>query len=143
MPFEYPEDRAFFCNLLAGGDSVRFEQLFGDFFDFRHPAIKRLEFDRTSKQALAGLIEKYGEVCQLQLHPDCSKEPIWETDHIIPLSSGELQRKLRNLKNNPDGSKPKSLSYGSNHPRNLILACKRCNAFKKQRIMLPKGVTLV
>lgn len=143
MLFTYPEDRDFFCNLLAGGDLVLFEEKFSDLFDFRHPAIKRWEFDKTSKQVLVGLLQKYGEVCQLQLHPDCSIEKKWEPDHIIPLSSGELQRKLRHLKTNPDGSKPESLSYGSNHPRNITLACKRCNAFKKHRIMLPKGVALV
>ena len=135
MPFAYPEDRDFFCNLLAGGDPNRFEKEFTDYFDFRHPAIKRWEFDKTSKKVLANLIEKYGAVCQLRLHPDCSKVQIWEPDHLIPLSSAELQRKLRHIKNNPDGSKPESLSYGSNHPKNLILACKRCNAFKKHRII--------
>ncbi len=137
MRFEYVEDRKFFINLLADGDVQRFESEFSDYFDFRHPAIKRWEFNKTRKNVLAELIERYGKQCQLRIHADCSKVQIWEPDHIIPLSSAELSRKLRHMKNNADGSKPVSVSYGSNHPKNLILACKRCNAFKKHRIVWP------
>ncbi len=112
-----------------------FEREYTEYFDFRDPAIKRREFDKIGKKTLSDLIEKYGTLCQLQLHPDCSKVKVWETDHFIPLSSAELQRKLRHKKNNPDGSKPASLSYGSNHTKNLLLSCQRCNAFKKHKII--------
>ena len=114
----------------------RFDTEFSNYFDFRHPAIKRWEFDKTSKKVLAGLIEKYGEVCQLHIHPDCSKVRVWEPDHIIPLSSNELNKKLRHMER-ISSEKVLAQSFGSNHPKNLILACKRCNAFKKHRIIWP------
>jgi hypothetical protein len=136
MKFEYPEDRKFFLNLLAGGDEQNFEREFSDYFDFRHPAIKRWEFDKTSKKILAGLIKKHGEVCQLRLHPDCSKEKVWQTDHIVPLSTNELNKILRHMVRTTSEKVP-AQSFGSNHSKNLILAFKRCNAFKKHRIMLP------
>ncbi|MEK7107193.1 MAG: hypothetical protein AAB899_03330 [Patescibacteria group bacterium] len=136
LAFEYPEDRKFFTDLLGGGDEKRFEEDFSDYFDFRHPAIKRWEFNKTSKKTLAGLVKKYGEVCQLHIHPDCSKVSVWEPDHIIPLSTNELNKKLRHMERISDEKIP-AQSFGSNHPKNLILACKRCNAFKKHRIIWP------
>ncbi|MDO8522333.1 MAG: hypothetical protein Q7S08_03540 [bacterium] len=141
MKFKYPEDRQFFLNLLAGGDEKIFDSEYSDYFDFRHPAIKRWEFNKISKKVLAGLIEKYGRKCQLRIHPDCSMTNIWHPDHIIPLASAELNRKLRHIKNNPDGSKPESVSYGSNHLNNLTLACEKCNLHKKHRIIWPLGIT--
>lgn len=135
--FEYPEDREFFISLLNSSEE-KFDEEYGDLFDFRHQAIKRWEYDKSSKKILDDLLEKYGEVCQLQLHPDCSKEKVWQVDHIIPLASNELNKKLRNIER--DGSeKVPAQSFGSNHPRNLTLACKRCNAFKKHRLILPKN----
>src|SRR3989344_9240106 len=94
LDFQYPEDKKFFVDLLAGGDEKRFESEFSNFFDFRQPAIKRREFNKTRKQVLKDLLKKNGEVCQLHLHPDCSKVKIWAPDHIIPLSSNELNKKL-------------------------------------------------
>jgi len=137
MEFEHPEDREFFANLLSGGNSERLEKEYADLFDFRHPAIKRWEFDKTSKKVLKELLEKYGEVCQLKLHPDCSKEKVWQTDHVIPLSTNELNKKLRHM-GRTGKEKVLAQSFGSNHPRNLILSCKRCNAFKKHRLILPE-----
>jgi hypothetical protein len=29
-------------------------------------------------------------------------------------------------------------NFGSNHPRNITLACKRCNSFKKHRLIIPR-----
>jgi 5-methylcytosine-specific restriction endonuclease McrA len=29
------------------------------------------------------------------------------------------------------------VSYGSNHPKNLILACDKCNSRKKHKILKP------
>lgn len=135
MSFEYPEDRDFFCNLLAGGDPVRFEKEFSHYFDFRHPAIKRWEFNKVRKQTLKDLLLKYGEVCQLRIHPDCSKVVIWEPDHVIPLSTNDLNKKLRHMARTGK-EKVAPQSFGSNHPDNLTLSCKRCNAFKKHRIIM-------
>lgn len=137
LQFQYPEDRNFFINLLANGDEKKFEKEFSEYFDFRSHVIKREEFNKTSKKVLAELIEKHDGKCQLRIHPECSTTGVWHPDHIIPLASAELHRKLRHIKNNPDGSKPESVSYGSNHPKNLTLACEKCNLRKKHRIIWP------
>ena len=117
MQFEYPKDREFFVNLLAGGDEKKFETEFSDCFDFRHPTLKRREFNKTCKNVRSSLLEKYGEVCQLRIHPDCSKEKIWEPDHIIPLSTNELNKKLRHMART-SSKKISAQSFGSNHPKN-------------------------
>lgn len=132
--FTYLEDKVFFIELLAHGDEALFETKFARLFDFRDPQIKRKEFNAIRNAVYAKLIARYGPVCQLKVHPDCTKDKQFHVDHMIPLSSVILQRKLRGMKNNPDGTKPKSLSYGSNHPDNLLLACARCNSFKKHRL---------
>jgi hypothetical protein len=49
MQFEYPEDRKFFANLLAGGDEARLDTEFSNHFDFRDPGIKRLEFNKIRR----------------------------------------------------------------------------------------------
>ena len=138
MNFEYPEDREFFANLLAGGDEKKLETEFSDYFDFRHPAIKRWEFNKTKKKLLVELIQKHDEKCQLRIHPDCGKEMVWEPDHIIPLSTNELNKKLRHLVR-ISNEKVSAQSFGSNHQKNLTLSCKRCNSFKKHRIIIPRS----
>lgn len=132
--FEYPEDRDYFANLLTGGDVARLEKEFADLFDFEHWAMKRWKFEKIKRKVLKELLEKYGEECQLKIHPDCSVEKIWEPDHIIPLSSNVLNKKLRGLDTEP-GKKVLSQSFGSNNPRNLTLSCKRCNRFKKHNFL--------
>lgn len=137
MQFEYPEDRKFFANLLTGGDEKRLETEFADYFDFRHPAIKRWEFNKVRKKLLNELSLKYERRCQLRIHPDCSKDGKFEPDHIIPLSTNELNKKLR-LFVRTSNEKVTAQSFGSNHTKNLTLSCKRCNSFKKHRIILPR-----
>lgn len=134
LEFEYPEDRKFFADLFAGGDEARLEREFANYFDFRHPAIKREEFNKIRKQVLRNLFKKYGEECQLRIHPDCSKVTVWEPDHIIPLSTNELNKQLRRMAR-IGSAKVARQSFGSNHTDNLTLACKRCNAFKKHRLL--------
>lgn len=134
LSFEYPEDREYFANLLAGGSIEILEKEYRDFFDFNHPAIKRWEFNKIRKKVLRELMQKYDGKCQLQIHPDCSMDGKFEPDHIIPLSTNELNKKLRNMKRTSDEKIP-AQSFGSNHPKNLILACSRCNAYKKHRIL--------
>ncbi len=134
MNFEYPEDREFFAQLLCNGDTEKLDKNFKEYFDFRHPAIKRWEFNKIRKRVLKELIEKYGENCQLKIHPDCSKAKKFEPDHIIPLSTNELNKKLRYMERTSDEKVP-AQSFGSNHPKNLILACSRCNAYKKHRFL--------
>jgi 5-methylcytosine-specific restriction endonuclease McrA len=135
--FQFPEDRKFFVDRLANGDEQRFEKEFTVYFDFRSPAVKRREFGRIRNKRLAELIEEFGEVCQLGGHPDCSMEKNWEVDHFIPLSSNELNKKLRHMRP-ANGKKVPTQSFGSNNFKNLVLACRRCNAAKKHRIFWPK-----
>ena len=122
--FEHPEDREYFANLLANGDVEKLENDSSDFFDFEHPAIKREKFNKIRKKVLKELLEKYGNECQLKIHPDCSKELIFEPDHIIPLSSNELNKKLRNMARF-SSEKVERQSFGSNNMKNIVLACKK------------------
>lgn len=139
--FEYPEDREYFAILLANGDVERLEKDFSDFFDFEHLAMKRWRFNKIRKKVLKELIEKYGSECKLKIHADCSKVQKFEPDHIIPLGSNELNKKLRNIKG-VSGAKAESQSFGSNNMKNLTLVCKRCNSFKKHRFILPINMRL-
>ncbi len=139
--FEYPEDQEYFANLLANGDVEKLERDFSDFFDFEHPAIKREKFNKIRKKVLKELLEKYGNVCQLKIHPDCSKVEKFEVDHIIPLSSNELNKKLRGM-TRFSSEKVERQSFGSNHIKNMVLACKRCNAFKKHKFINIENILL-
>jgi len=136
MKFEYPEDRVFFANLLANGDEKKLDEEFSEYFDFRHPAIKRWEFNKVKKKLLDELVLKYDKKCQLRIHPECSQDGKFEPDHIIPLSTNELNKKLRHLVRS-SSEKVLAQSFGSNHPKNLTLSCRRCNAFKKHKIIIP------
>jgi hypothetical protein len=138
LQFEHPEDRRFFIDLLTGGDEQKFEAEFLNCFDFREPAIKPKEFNALRKKAFRDLLQKHGETCQLRIHADCSKDKKWEVDHIIPLATNELNKKLRNITRSLAAKVP-SQSLGSNHPTNLILVCRRCNAFKKHRMIKPQA----
>lgn len=135
MKFEYPEDEKFFANLLTQCNVKKLHTDFGHCFDLRSPSVKRREFNQVRNQLLKQVIERDGKRCSLQIHPDCSKEKIFECDHIIPLSSNELNKNLRHLKS-LSGKKIPSQSFGSNHIDNLILSCKRCNSFKKHKFII-------
>jgi hypothetical protein len=139
MQFEYPEDREFFANLLAGGNVEKFEKEFSEYFDFRHPAIKRWEFNKQRKKLLEELVRMHDGKCQLRIHPECGADGIFEPDHIVPLSSNELNKKLRSIKRT-SSEKVAPQSFGSNHIKNLTLACRRCNAFKKHRFIIPRNL---
>jgi len=91
--FEYPEDQEYFTNLLANRDTEKLESDFSELFDFENPAIKREKFNKISKKVLKKLLDKYGNECQLKIHEDCSKVNKFEPDHIVPLSSNELNKK--------------------------------------------------
>ena len=134
--FEYPEDRQYFANLLANMDVKKLDRDFSEYFDFEDPAMKRRRFNKIRKKVLEELIKKYGKECQLKIHPDCSKVQKFEPDHIIPLASNELNKKLRKM-THLFNEKVEQQSFGSNNIKNLTLACKRCNAFKKNRMFLP------
>lgn len=132
MEFEYVEDEGFFAQLLEeippGGST--FESL----FDFRNPKEKRREFNRIRTRVEEVLINKYGLKCQLALNERCNIDEGVEIDHLIPLSSNKLNKEIRMLKAEK-GRKVKTQSFGSNNIENLVLACPRCNATKKHRLL--------
>lgn len=134
LNFQYPEDKKFLADFLANGDEGKFDNEFKDYFDFRDPKIKRKEFNLIRNDVFKKLVSQYGKECQLQIHPDCSKINKFDIDHYIPLSTNELNKKLRNIKRT-DFHKVPAQSFGSNNIKNLIIACSRCNAFKKHRIL--------
>ncbi len=134
MNFEYPEDEEFFAKILCDGDIELFRQNFNDYFDFRDPLIKTREFKLIRNKVYEDLVKKYDGKCQLQIPGKCKTDKDFEIDHIIPLSSNQLNKEIRELKGVP-GKKTATQSFGSNNKENLILACHACNGFKKNKII--------
>jgi hypothetical protein len=132
MDFEYPEDKNFFQSLLCdeGEDISLYESL----FDFRPPIIKRREFAKKYKTILTQLLENYGKVCQLRYSEHCNIDEGFNIDHLIPISSNKLNKHMRELKA-LKGKKVITQSFGSNDLSNLVIACKKCNSFKKHKIL--------
>src|SRR3954470_1006030 len=137
MNFEYREDRSFFRRLLCSRREklARYRQL----FDFRPPRTKRAEFNRQMRKLREELIQRHGQVCQLQLVEDCGLTHGLAIDHLIPLSSNKLNKELRKLAAKR-GRKVASQSFGSNDLSNLVLACGRCNGYKKHRFLEPAKI---
>ena len=139
--FEYPEDRRRFEELLC--DPGEEFSAYDDLFDFRPPAKKRREFDRCRDQKLEELVERYGRVCLLAYAKDCDVSSGLCVDHLIPISSSKLNKELRGTGTSRtlEGKlrKAPTQSFGSNKPRNLVLACVNCNSLKMNRI-LPREV---
>lgn len=106
---------------------------YGKFFDFRDPSIKRKEFNAKRNSIYSALLKKYGRQCLLSLNDKCTRQKNLVIDHFIPLSSNELNKKLRHLRPS-NGKKVPTQSFGSNNIANLILACEKCNGFKKHKI---------
>lgn len=133
MQFDYAEDREFFEQLLddCGGIAQQSE-----LFDFRDPREKRREFGRIRHEVFAELIARLGSRCELACHPDCAGMAE-EVDHLVPLASNALNKELRGMKSH-GGKKVPAQSFGSNNLKNLVLACKRCNAYKKHRLPEPE-----
>lgn len=132
--FKHQSDRNFFIKALADGDEELFEKKYLKLFDFRDSKIKRSEFNLIRNEAYKKLVSKYGEECQLKLCLDCSQKRVFAVDHYIPISSNELNKKLRHMKP-AEGKKVPAQSFGSNHIENLRIACEKCNNFKKHRLM--------
>ncbi|TAK56753.1 hypothetical protein EPO17_03770 [Patescibacteria group bacterium] len=130
--FEFKEDRDFFKRLICqDGESFdRYLQL----FDFRSPIVKRKEFNARRRGLLAMLQLKHGRGCMLAYPGTCDDASGFSVDHIIPLSSNVLNKRLRALAPKP-GKKVEAQSLGSNHPLNLVLACNNCNGHKKHRLL--------
>lgn len=133
--FQYKTDYKFFLDKLAGGDERLFKKKYSRMFDFRPPITKRKEFNLIRNKVFKELVLKYGEKCQLNIHPDCGQEKKFDVDHYIPLSTNKLNKNLRKIK--PEiGKKVPSQSFGSNDISNLRIACKCCNSFKKHKIII-------
>ncbi len=135
MKFEFKEDEEFFVNFLTGGDKLKLAKEFSQFFDFRDPSIKRGELNSLRKNLLPILMERDKNTCQLRLAGCTNSE--FQIDHIVPLSSNKLNVFIRGMKM-VGGKKAKTQSFGSNNIKNLVLACKSCNAVKKHRLFNPK-----
>lgn len=133
VQFDHIEDQAFFAELLCDGDEDVFETRFSHCFDFRDPRVKRAEFDVQKIKLKALILERYGRKCMLQYPGICEGSTKLLLDHFIPLSSNVLNKTLRHI-SSEKGRKVKTQSFGSNHPDNFVLACPRCNAFKKHRM---------
>lgn len=107
-------------------------------FDSRDPRIKRAEFNQSRSKLLEELEAKFGLVCQLRLIPRCGQSGVFNVDHLVPLSTNELNKRLRGFRA-LRGRKVLSESLGSNHSDNLVIACAECNAFKKHRLVKRSG----
>ena len=103
------------------------------FLDPRDASLKRREFNKVRNQRYAELKEEEGEKCQLN-YECCDESTGFEVDHIFPLSTNVLNKKLRNMPA-PEGKKVPPQPIGSNNPENLILACRKCNGYKKHRLI--------
>lgn len=135
MNFEFPEDEKFFADLLCKGRTSGLKG-FAQLFDFRSPDEKRREFNKLRRKLLSELAAAYGGECMLKLSV-CIGNRKLEVDHLIPLSSNELNKKIRRMLRSGK-NKVVTQSFGSNHPDNLILACQKCNARKKHLFLQPE-----
>ncbi len=126
MKFLYNEDLDFFIKIL--GDNFN-ENL----FDFRDPVIKRKEFDKMKKDLFKKIVLSRQNKCQLCLTSQCGGKKL-VLDHMIPLSSNELNKYIRGEKGQ-NGKKAIAQSFGSNHPDNLLLSCEHCNNHKKHKFI--------
>ena len=129
MNFEYIEDKIFFQLLFKdfGGLEKNY-----DLFDSSDPLLKRKAFNKIRNKTFYKLQDKFGDICMLNFHADCTNSAD-QVDHLIPLSSNILNKTIRAMKAKKD-KKVASQSLGSNNDRNFVLSCSRCNAAKKHHI---------
>jgi 5-methylcytosine-specific restriction endonuclease McrA len=135
--FEYPEDEQFFASLLAGGSKEELREKFLHRFDFREPSLKRTVFDKLKRLVKEEMTQEGRVKCELHLVADCDSQNL-VLDHIIPLSSNELNKHLRKI-TAPQGKKVPAQSFGANHRENFLVACAKCNNFKKHRFIKKEG----
>lgn len=127
--FENGEDRDFFDDLFSEFGGIDRNS---DHFDFRNADEKREEFNQKRKALFDQFVLARGKNCELRTHVGCAGIAE-QVDHLIPLSTNVLNKVIR--KAVPQGGKKVlSQSFGSNRSSNLVLACGRCNAFKKHRL---------
>jgi 5-methylcytosine-specific restriction endonuclease McrA len=132
MQFEHEADYDYFKSLLAQDSDANFEPYLC-LFDNRPLIIKRKEFNSKKRKYYEALKLLFGERCFLR-YKTCDLSSGFCIDHLIPLSTNQLNKEIRNLKPAP-GKKVQSQSLGSNNPNNLIIACNKCNAHKKHKLL--------
>jgi hypothetical protein len=84
LSFKYLEDKQWFDLLLQGVENRE------NLFDFRDPQIKREEYNLIKHQLKLAKIAKIGKVCELHIAGVCDLSSGLVLDHLIPLSSNEL-----------------------------------------------------
>jgi len=108
-----------------------------DFFNLE----KCRDFERIRSERFAQLSRQFGARCLLQFAPDCDPAGGLVVDHLIPISSNKLNKRLRAASARRDASgllrKAPPQSFGSNHPRNCVLACHNCNSLKQNGFLDP------
>ena len=129
MNFEYKEDKIFFQHLFKEFGGLERNH---DLFDSSDPLLKRQAFNRIRNKVFRKLQDKFGDICMLNFHADCTNSAD-QVDHLIPLSSNILNKTIRTMKAEK-GKKVSAQSLGSNNDRNFVLSCSRCNAAKKHHI---------
>lgn len=141
MNFKYSEDLDFFIKLFQTSEEG--SKRFNTYFDFRSPLIKRQEFNKIRNKIYVQLVEVYGESCMLSIEGICDESSGFAVDHIIPLSTNELNKKIRHMKSISQGKKVPTESYGSNHINNLAIACNKCNGYKKNKILTEEQLATI
>ena len=129
LKFEFQEDRDFFQDLFESLGGV---DKFEDLFDFADPSEKRKAFGSIRNRVYEELVAEYGDVCMLKYHAECN-DKAEQVDHLIPLSSNNLNKSIRKIKG-VNGKKTPTQSFGSNGKRNFVISCARCNAAKKNNL---------
>lgn len=140
MIFDDAEDLKFLSDrLCTANESLdRYSKL----FDTSHsPAFKRAQFNTARRDLIAQLTDWYGSTCMLQLDGCRGGAGSLTVDHIIPLSSNELNRN-RGVESLP-GRKVATQSIGSNQIANLVFACAPCNGTKKHKFLPPTDMRRV
>ena len=118
---------------LAAVFPKEYRGLVDQFLDPRKPEAKRRDFNKIRNYLFAYLEQADGLECQLK-YECCDESTGFEVDHIFPLSTNVLNKRIRKLPA-PEGKKVPAQAIGSNNPLNLILACKKCNGHKKHGLI--------
>jgi hypothetical protein len=139
--FEFPEDREFFANLLTGGDVSKLSK-FKDCFDFRSKEVKRKEFALMRDHLFKELVKKNGYRCAFRISPKCTPDKNLQLDHIIPIATNELNKKLRKIRGK-NGKKTVPQFFGSNYIGNLALLCEECNRAKRHFFLDPEAYKII
>lgn len=131
-------------------DYNRFDKILSDvggveknknLFDFRDPDIKRKEFNKIRNQVFNDMLRDFGHVCMLKIDGKCEGNSA-VVDHLIPLSSNVLNKDIRGMRAR-NGKKAPTQSLGSNDMLNFVLSCRRCNAFKMNKLPTRGQVSMI